>query len=407
MIGVVRRHPLLVAVPFALVSNLVVLLVLVAGIRISKVALESDDAPVPFTATEGPGKVVSAERVGTLPLSARLDDVSAIRVEYWSTDAGTGKPTVVSGLIVTGPEPEAGQTRPVVAFAHGTTGIDQPCAPSVADGMYGLGVLAHNLVKAGFVVALPDYQGLGARGVHPYLDARTAGRNVIDSVRALRAVLPYASDTWAAYGGSQGGGAVLAAAMIAPQYGAETGLVGAAAMVPAADVVGLVEKSRAGTMTRDQQLMLQWVLEAWSRSDGSVRLDDYRRGAAVGAWDTLSACTGPATARRAAAAGTLGPGDIGPGTDASATTLAARLTRYAVPVARTPVPMYVLYGGTDTFIDAEWTASFIERACAVGDSVTVDHQPDRGHADVDAVAMLPWILDRFAGEPVPSGCHGR
>jgi hypothetical protein len=33
-------------------------------------------------------------------------------------------------------------------------------------------------------VAATDYQGLGAPGVHPYLDAKTAGFNVIDSVRA-------------------------------------------------------------------------------------------------------------------------------------------------------------------------------------------------------------------------------
>ncbi|AZZ83927.1 hypothetical protein C5O27_22310 [Gordonia alkanivorans] len=407
MIGFVRRRPLLIAIPLALVTHTVMLVVVISGIRLVNVVRDPADGPVPFAVVEGPGKVVSAEYTDSLPISARLDDVRAIRVTYWSTDANSGEPTVVSGLVVTGPEPDAGQTRPVVAFAHGTTGIDEPCAPSVATGMYGLGELAHGLVKAGFVVALPDYQGLGSPGVHPYLDARTAGMNVIDSVRALRAVLPYSSEKWVAYGGSQGGGAVLAAAMAAPEYGRGLTMLGAAAMVPAADIAGVVTKSQDGTITADQQLMLQWIVEAWARRDPAVRLDDYRRGPAVTAWDTLSACAGPAVAGRAEAAEALGPRDVGPGTPESAFALGEVLAGYAVPVVETPVPMYILYGGRDTFIDSEWTAAFVERACAVGDSVTVEFQEDRGHGDVDAAAVLPWMSARFTGEPVSSTCSER
>ncbi|MEO9326897.1 alpha/beta hydrolase family protein [Gordonia aurantiaca] len=408
MIGFVRRHPFLVAVPFALVTTAVMLFAGVIAIRLGKVMIvDPDSGPVPFTVVEGPGRVIAAEYADSLPISARLDDVKAVRVRYQSTDATTGLPTVVSGVVVTGPPPEHGETRPVVAFAHGTTGIDEPCAPSVQPGMYGLGALAQALTKAGFVVALPDYQGLGSPGVHPYLDARTAGMNVIDSVRALRAVFPYARDRWVAYGGSQGGGAVLAAAMAAPVYGSGLTMLGAAAMVPAADVSGVVQKSQDGTITRDQQLMLQWIIEAWSRSDRSVRLDDYRRGAALTGWDTLSACTGPKVSGRDDAADRLHPRDIGPGTPEAATALTERLTAYAVPVERTPVPMYVLYGGKDTFIDAAWTAAFVDRACAAGDSVTVEFQPDRGHGDVDGAALLPWISGRFLDEPVSSDCPER
>jgi hypothetical protein len=54
----------------------------------------------------------------------------AWKILYWSTVA-TGQPVPVSGIVVapTGPATAAG--RPVVAWAHATTGGPQQCAPSL------------------------------------------------------------------------------------------------------------------------------------------------------------------------------------------------------------------------------------------------------------------------------------
>ena len=64
--------------------------------------------------------------------------------------------------------------------------------------------------------------GAWLAGLHPYLDSRTAGLNIIDSVRALRAAFSDVSARWVALGGSQGGGAVWSAdeqvASYAPNY---------------------------------------------------------------------------------------------------------------------------------------------------------------------------------------------
>ena len=100
---------------------------------------------------------------------------------------------------------------PIIALAHGTTGIEEQCAPSESADLWGLSDPVRTYVKMGYAVALADYQGLGEDGVHPYMDAKTAGLNVIDSVRALRHTFPGTSRRWLAFGGSQGGGASWAA----------------------------------------------------------------------------------------------------------------------------------------------------------------------------------------------------
>ena len=111
----------------------------------------------------------------------------------------------------------------MIALGHGTTGIDEPCAPSLSESLLGLSTPVAGFVLNGYAVALPDYQGLGSAGVHPYTDARTAGLNMIDSVRALRHTFKNVSNRWAAVGGSQGGGAAWAADEQASDLRAGTG----------------------------------------------------------------------------------------------------------------------------------------------------------------------------------------
>ena len=238
--------------------------------------------------------------------------VDSARVVYRSTSGDTGQPTVVSGSVFTpkGPAPAGGW--PVIAFGHGTTGIDEPCAPSLSENLLGFSSIVVGYANLGYAVALPDYEGLGSPGVHPYTDARTAGLNMIDAVRALRHTFPDVSNRWAAVGGSQGGGAAWAADEQAASYAPELDLVGAVAYVPAADVAGIVDEAVANTMTADQALAFQSIVESLARMHPDVSRDDYRRGAAAKYWDLLSACSGPKVSDRAAAAASVRPGDFTP-----------------------------------------------------------------------------------------------
>jgi hypothetical protein len=100
---------------------------------------------------------------------------------------------------------------PVVAFAHGTIGIEKNCGPSISPDLFTHRRYVKVLTKLGYAVALADYQGLGVKGIHPHIDSPTAGLNMIDAVRALRRTFPGVSDRWVAVEDSQRGGAAWAA----------------------------------------------------------------------------------------------------------------------------------------------------------------------------------------------------
>src|SRR5262245_60705441 len=111
----------------------------------------------------------------------------AWRVLYVSTGIDE-KPIVVSGIVVAPelPPPLAG--RPVVAWAHPTTGVAENCAPSLRPEIFDSIPHLQALLALDYVVTATDYPGLGTRGPHPYLIGESEGRAVVDSVRAARGI---------------------------------------------------------------------------------------------------------------------------------------------------------------------------------------------------------------------------
>jgi hypothetical protein len=362
--------------------------------------------PIPTAQIGGsdPGDLVSADTMPGLTRTKEGANLEAARVVYHSTNGDTGQPTVVSGSVYTpkGQAPQGGW--PVVAFGHGTTGIEEPCAPSLSDSLLGMVTMVDGLVKKGYAVAFADYQGLGAPGVHPYTDNKTEGLNIIDSVRALRHTFPDISNRWAALGGSQGGGAVWAANEQAAGYAPELELVGVVAMAPAADVSGIVDRAVAGTLTFYQGPALQSLVESLARLHPDLNRDEYRHGAAAKYWEVLTSCSGAKALDKREAAALLKPTDFAPATPQAAERLRALLQQWAVAKQKLSAPLSVAYGTDDTYIDAQWTTDAIARQCALGGIVVSDLQPGRGHGDVDIRSQFLWLADRFAGKPVTSEC---
>jgi hypothetical protein len=352
----------------------------------------------------GPGSLVSAVSMPALKRSREGSRMQAARVVYRSVNGDTGQPTVVSGSVFTPLGSPPGGGWPVVSFGHGTTGIDEPCAPSLSDSLLGFLRTVSGLVDEGYAVAFADFQGLGSDGVHPYPDSRTAGLNMIDAVRALRSTFENVGTKWAAFGGSQGGGAAWAADEQADTYAPELDHVGSVAISPAADISGMVDKAEAGTLTSDQGPAFQIILESLSRLHPDLNRDDYRRGAASQYWDVLSSCSGPLVHDRPAAANALGAHDLSPSTPAAADRLRELLRRWALPQQRLSAPLSVVYGGQDTFIDAKWTTDAIAGECALGGTVVWQFQPEKGHGTVDIADQFSWIADRFEGKRVTNEC---
>ena len=352
----------------------------------------------------GPGSLLAATTMPGVTRTFLGRDFEAARVVYKSTSGDSGAPTVVSGSVFVpkGKAPQGGW--PVVALGHGTTGIDNGCAPSLSPDLSSyIGTVAV-LTKRGYAVAFPDYQGLGTKGVHPYADSKTAGLNMIDAVRALYRTYPNISNRWAATGGSQGGGAAWAADEQAAGYAPELTLLGAAATSPPTDLTGLVDKAQEGTLTTEQGAVMEAIIESLARLHPDLNRDDYRHGTAKEYWEVMSNCSADTAYQRAEAIKRLGPHDFTPDTDDAAIRLRDLLQKWALPQKPLSAPLYVWYGGQDPFIDAAWTKAGVQRACDLGGSVTIDFDPNGGHNPPTGDKVLAWIADRFAGKPPINDC---
>jgi pimeloyl-ACP methyl ester carboxylesterase len=352
-----------------------------------------------------PGSLISANSMPTVDLRLSVVSSVAARITYLSTSGIDGSRQEVSGTVFApkGDPPEGGW--PVIAYGHPTTGTRSECAPSLDPMLLGLSTTVTGLVKAGFVVAISDYQGLGLdHTYHPYLDATTEGYNLIDSVRAARKLIPDTSDRWAAFGGSQGGQAAWAANELAAEYGGGLTLVGSASYSAPLAIDGFVDAAVDGTLTSEQRLALLQILTSLAQESADFNLDDYRRGVASAKQDVLLSCKGPEVTERDDLANQVSADDMRPADQQAADFLRTRLQEMSLPHLTATAPMLVVYGGQDQIVPPTWTDRALDTACRKGDVIQIELQVDKGHADVDGGSAFPWVNDRFAGVPPRNDC---
>lgn len=184
----------------------------------------------------GAGELLNYQRVDD-PDFAMPGAGTVYSVQYNSRGAD-GRLTPVRGTVwfPTAAAPATGY--PVVAAGHGTSGLGDECTLPRAFASAGpsYGPYYGPWLKQGFVLVAPEYAGIGGPGVHPYLDRRVAGANMIDAVRAARQlgdrVGVDVDGRFATTGGSQGGHASLSAGDVAAEYAPELTLLGTTAVAP-------------------------------------------------------------------------------------------------------------------------------------------------------------------------------
>jgi hypothetical protein len=171
------------------------------------------EGPIPAT----PGQLLRQEKLAeTLGLAAAAVD---LRILYSSTNGIDRKtPVAVSGLLFLpkGAPPKGGW--PLLAWAHGTAGMADICAPSWAGSSLRVEAIPNAWLEHGFAIVATDYQGLGTPGPHPYLATRPAAYDVLDSIRAVQQAFPAIAKETVLDGYSQGAAAVLGAGALAPSY---------------------------------------------------------------------------------------------------------------------------------------------------------------------------------------------
>jgi pimeloyl-ACP methyl ester carboxylesterase len=348
-----------------------------------------------------PGTLIRSEPMGFAPAGAQ-----AYRVLYRSTGMH-GEPIAVSGVIIVPPGPVPAGGRPIVAWAHPTTGVVPHCAPSLAIFVFQQMAGLRQLIEQGAVVAATDYPGLGTPGPHPYLVGDSEARGVIDSVRVARN-MPGAGggNNFAVWGHSQGGQASLYTGLIAKAYAPELNLVGVAAAAPATSLVTLMGDDFKTSGGKNLTAMTLW---SWSRVYGAP-IDKVVLPEAMPAVDGLTNECIESIFDIMARRRTEKPLEQH---FLSVPNIAVVEPWRSLAMRNTPgvlsprIPLFLAQGTTDDIVRPEVTRAYMARQCRAGSKVTMKWVQGVGHGFVardSADAAVAWMMDRFAGQPAPSDC---
>ncbi|MFN8037488.1 MAG: alpha/beta fold hydrolase [Acidimicrobiia bacterium] len=314
----------------------------------------------------------------------------------YKSQAVSGKPVAVSGIVVAPKKKAPKGGFPVVTWAHGTSGLADPCAPSKEASAAARIPWVDQYLKAGYAVAATDYEGLGTPGLHPYLVGASEGRGVLDAARAARRIPDaHAGNRVVIFGHSQGGHAALFAGQIAPTYAPDLKVVGTAAAAPAAELKLLLGVAASvdsflgyvtmgargfGAAYPEAQQALATVMTPKGLKDSDVvetKCSDDVNAAMKQPPDQLIA---------------KNPLDVPP--------FPKLIDENTPGNVKTRSPMLVVQGTKDPLVIPGTTDSFVQRACGAGDVLVYRKYPgaDHGRVMIDSQRdVLAWMHDRFAG----------
>lgn len=352
-----------------------------------------------------------AQRAGTLissdPVVTTPAGTQAWRVRYWSSDA-RGRATQLTGMVVAPREAMPRQPRKVLAWAHGTSGIANRCAPSLSPDFFSVTPGVEEAVRRGYVVVAPDYPGLGSPGVHPYLVAEDTARSVLDSVRAARGIAGAAAgNRFGVWGESQGGHAALWSALRTGGYAPGLSVVGAAAAAPPTD---LIENLRSGSDPSIRAFLTAFTAYSWSRhygaplstlgsrsTQGVITRLAQNNCISLTAKPKLGTMLGVMVLRRDLKNVDLGRIDP----------WAGHARANSVPTRGFTMPLLIAQNPADKIVAPAVTRRFAEGVCRAGARVRFIAIRGKGHetsARDTATETLDWMDARFAGQPAPSDC---
>jgi acetyl esterase/lipase len=348
------------------------------------------------------GVLSAAEPVAVTPAN-----MQAWRVRYWTTD-DRERPIEVTGMVVAPRNSRPATQRPVLAWAHGTSGVVERCAPSLSEKFFIWTPGLNEAIRRGYTVVAPDYPGLGSAMPHPYLGGVATARSVLDAVRSARGIPgAAASARFAVWGESQGGHAALWTGQLARAYAPDLQLVGVAAAAPPTD---LVENLRAGGNPSVRAFLTAFVVYSWSQHFGAP-LSTLGNRTTQGVITRLARnnCNEPGMKPRLGTMlGTLSLRNALKNVDLGLIQPWARIARENSPAAKPHgTPLLIAQNPNDAIVAPEVTRRFARRMCGNGARLRYLAIAGKGHqtsAADSTDATLDWIDARFAGTAAPSDC---
>ena len=386
------------------------------------------------------GEIVRQEALAT-----PVPGAQAWRIAYISSDLAERK-TIATAIVVApaGAPPQGG--RPILSWAHGTTGTAQNCGPSqVPDPAqplneyflvggnswtdYGLPNV-EAFIREGYVVVATDYQGLGGGGRHQYAVAATQARDAINAARAAGALTASGAGKQAIiYGWSQGAGAAIAAASLTG-YARQTGTAwdnivwdGFVALAPF-DVAVTTPTTSLDAASAEKLLgglaasfsdnvfnFTHFAMSMWGTAAAfpDLRLTDIFTDDGAQILDRVFSdkCMHPAADTLNYAFGTGYKSFIRPA-PVNALAWAQALVQGSVAPVKPMAPVVIYWGTRDTVLPPAMGKLYQAQMCALGGNVgRVQLAGEQTHFSTPVVAAplyLEWVKDRFAGKPAANGC---
>ena len=354
-----------------------------------------------------PGQMLRTE-----PLDPALGLATAgqqVRILYSSTDGIDGNtPVVVSGAYFTprGTPPAGGW--PLVAWAHGTTGIADVCAPSWTPRSPRDASYLETWLAQGYAIVATDYQGLGTPGPHPYLAVRPEAFSVLDSVRAVLKTFPNVANQVVIIGQSQGGQAAFATAGLAPTYAPELHIRGTVATgVPflgPAMLRALAHPTPPGVAdpTVAYNLYLGYMIQ---QHDPSKTADQLVTARALPLFEQARSLCVSALFRAVVHAG-LNRGSALTAEYPKALATVLPILQYST--VKLTQPLFVGTGAQDHDVPPAGQLALVRNACTEGSTVEAHLYAGLNHGQTVNASLKdsePFVRKVLAGQPIKSICE--
>jgi pimeloyl-ACP methyl ester carboxylesterase len=354
-------------------------------------------------AHDKPGQILRTEPIDSQVSTARL-----WRILYTSSDIN-GKTIAVSGLVAAPTAAAPSEGYPVVVVAHGTSGINQGCAPSIKpfgkvdDKNTAYDYLVGQYVRAGYAVVMADFEGLGVKGNNSYLVGEVEGRNVLDSARAIKSFPDFTvNPKMLVAGQSQGGHAALWAGQLQPSYAPDVDIIGVIGQAPATDLEAMFlgvtgPNARGGIVS-----LLLMAADAYTKQYPDVKIKQVLttrgRGSlrnVVNKLCLVPAIIGTQLAKPSDLIQPNGLDALKPDVDKN------------IPGATFTMPVFLAQGDTDIVVLPTITQAYAAKLCATGVNLTYKTYPGVGHFDVVGSSeqdVLTWMTALRNGTPPTSTC---
>jgi acetyl esterase/lipase len=362
------------------------------------------EAPSAPDALRKPGQLVRSE---ALPADFSLASAGrAERMIYSSTDGLDGKsPIVVSGAVFLPKGEKPADGWPVIAWAHGTVGTADICAPSNNKRSQRDTDYLNHWLDQGYAVVASDYQGLGVPGGHPYLATRPEAYSVLDAVRAAQADKDYGlSSKVVLVGQSQGGGAAFATAVEAAKYAPDLDIRGTVATGTPYFTTTTAPVTRDPNAVEGVFAYTLYILQLVGQVDPDFKPDDIITDAAKPTFGlTRTACLG--ALEKAIVDNKISQAIAFKSDPTPTTAKYYGLMAYSSLVPKGPVFMGT--GGKDHDVPPPGQQRLFEDACKAGAVIehhvypTLDHS---GTVNGSLKDSTPFVKKAFAGEAIAGNC---